>query len=212
VPGHGPGQRWCHFEKVGWAFAPDLVIFEATPADTGWDERRLRSLLARGIGFDAPVYRAVLASAGVKPGLDASAYKGILRPLRWELLAGVFRAAAADCRSRGVPIVLALIPRVGKPVDLGERRKLLTLARDAGFTAVVDACDVYEGADPRDLAIGPNDFHPNAEGHARIAHALETALAERPELAQLWKAPARDPALVRVRGGNLGLGEGADPQ
>jgi lysophospholipase L1-like esterase len=211
VPGHGPGQRWSHFEKVGWPFAPDLVIFEATPADTGWDERRLRGLLARGVGFDAPVYRSVLASVGVKPGLDASAYKEILRPLRWELLEGVFRAAAADCRAHGVPIVLALIPRVGKPADLGERRRLLMMARDVGFTTVVDACDVYEGADPRDLAIGPYDFHPNALGHARIARALETALAARPELARLWKAPQQDTAVLRVRGGGPGAEEGANP-
>jgi lysophospholipase L1-like esterase len=176
VPGHGPGQRWSQFSAVGWAFAPDLVLFEATPADVGWDERRLRGLLPRGIGFDAPVYRDVLAAAGVGPGLRADVYRRLLRPLRWELLAGVYRAAVSECRSRGVPVVLVLIPRVGKPADPTERRKLVALARDAGFTAVVDACDAYEGADPADLAIGPNDFHPNAEGHAMIARALDARL------------------------------------
>ena len=30
VPGHGPGQRWSHFAALGWPFAPDLVIYEAT--------------------------------------------------------------------------------------------------------------------------------------------------------------------------------------
>src|SRR5205823_5067020 len=25
VPGHGPGQRWEHFTRVGWTTAPDLV-------------------------------------------------------------------------------------------------------------------------------------------------------------------------------------------
>jgi hypothetical protein len=177
VPGHSPGQRWTHFSMTGWAFTPDLVVFQATLADLGWDERRLRVLLERGIGFDAPVYRATLSKAGVAPGLDASAYKRVLKPLRWEILAGVYRAAAADCRARGVPSVWVLIPRVGKLADPVERQGLVALARSAGFDAVVDACDAYAGADATELAIAPNDFHPNAEGHARIARALLPALA-----------------------------------
>src|SRR5262249_19747426 len=36
LPGRSPGQRWDHFQKVGWATGPDLVLFEATPADIGW--------------------------------------------------------------------------------------------------------------------------------------------------------------------------------
>lgn len=185
VPGHGPGQRWSHFSRTGWAFAPDLVVYEATAADAGWDERRLRLLLARGVGFDAPVYRETLAAAGVRPGLDAGAYKRLLKPLRSTLLEGVYRAAAAECRSRGVPAVWVLIPRVGKPADPAERRRLAGLARSAGFTQVVDACDAFAGSDPADLAVGPHDFHPNAEGHAMIARAL----AARPEFTRPWARP-----------------------
>ena len=60
VPGQSPGQRWCHFSQVGRPMSPDMVIYESTAADVGWDERRLRYLLARGIGWDSPVYRQVL--------------------------------------------------------------------------------------------------------------------------------------------------------
>jgi hypothetical protein len=206
VPGHGPGQRWSHFERLGWAFEPDLVIFEATPADVGWDERRLRTLLARGVGFDAPVYRDTLAAAGVKPGLDPEGYKRALRPLRWALLEGVYKAAAADCRERGVPAVWVLIPRVGKPIDPDDRRGLLELARRAGFVAVIDATDAYDGADPNDLAVGPDDYHPNREGHARIAHKLDEALSALPALGHLWAA--RTPG----KGQNGGKAEGGDPR
>lgn len=198
VPGHGPGQRWCHFAGAGWAFSPDLVLYEASPADPGWDERRLRALLARGVGFDAPVYRRVLADAGVLPGLTAEAYKTRLRPLRWALLAGVYRAAAAECAARGVPAVWVLIPRVGKPADGAERARLVGMARAAGFAAVVDASDAYDGADPATLAVAPDDFHPNAEGHARIAARLEAALAARPELSPLsLSLPLSRPRAVR---------------
>lgn len=178
VPGHGPGQRWSHFSRVGWAFAPDLVIYEATPADAGWDERRLRALLTRGVGFDESVYREVLNAHGIEPGQDFEVYKRKLRPLRWDLLAGVYRAAVEECRSHNLPVVWILIPRVGKPADPAERSRLVALAREAGFTAVFDACDAFNGVDAAELAVGPNDFHPNAEGHARIAQALESWLAE----------------------------------
>jgi hypothetical protein len=180
VPGHGPGQRWTHFSEGGWSFEPDLVLFESTPADPGWDERRLRNLLARGLGRDAPVYSEVLDAARVphKSGLDAEVYKGWLKPLRWELLAGVYRAVVADSRSRGVPAIWVLIPRVGKPVDSAERKRLIDLARASGFSAVIDVTDAYDGLDPADLEVSPNDFHPNALGHERIARRLEEALAE----------------------------------
>jgi lysophospholipase L1-like esterase len=179
VPGHGPGQRWCHFDGSAWAFSPDLVVYEATAADPGWDERRLRALLARGIGFDAPVYRDVLASADVRPGLGAAEYKATLKPLRWDLLAGVYREAAAECRARGVPSVWVLIPRVGKPAGREERERMAGLARSAGFTDVIDASDAFGAADPASLAVSPDDFHPNALGHALLARALEPSLLAR---------------------------------
>ncbi len=99
VPGHGPGQRWSHFETVGWKFQPDAVVFESTPADLGWDERRLRVLLPRGVGFDAPVYRPTLDAAHATPGLDSAQYKARLKPMRRALLENVYRVAAADCRA-----------------------------------------------------------------------------------------------------------------
>ena len=205
VPGHGPGQRWCHFDKLGWKYSPDLVLFEATPADPGWDERRLRVLLARGVGFDEPVYREVLEASGIRPGSDTAAYRRTLRPLRWELLAGVYRKAVAECRDRGVPAIWVLVPRVGKLVDRAERTRLVSLAREAGFDAVIDVCDAYDGADPSTLAIGPNDFHPNAEGHARIARLLEAALAGRPELAPLWTSTTDRNARAIAHGRTQGV-------
>jgi hypothetical protein len=186
VPGHGPGQRWEHFSRIGWAMAPDLVLFESTAADPGWDERRLRGLLPRGIGWDSPLYREVLARAKARPGGTFETYKQALRPFRWALLEAVYRGVVADCRARGVPCVLVLIPRVGKPADPAGRRRLIAMARDAGFSMVADLSDAYDGLDPNDLAIGPNDFHPNADGHARLARQLDESLSRHPELRRLW--------------------------
>ena len=188
VPGHGPGQRWDHFSRVGWTTAPDLVIFESTLADAGWDERRLRGLLPRGIGWDAPVYRDALAASAARPGQAADTYKRVLRPFRDAFFAGVYRTVVADCRARGVPCVLILVPRVGKAPVPAERAHVLKVARTAGFAQVVDLTDAYDGIDPATLAIGPNDFHPNAGGHARLARRLALALDRQPELQRLWMA------------------------
>jgi hypothetical protein len=186
VPGHSPGQRWYHFSQVGWRLHPDLVLCESTEADIGWDERRLRYLLARGLGWDTPIYGKVLAAAGVEPLWNPARYKRALQPRHWEVLAGVYQAMVADCRARGVPIVWVLIPRVGRPSELTEHRALIQTAQAAGFSNVIDVTDAYDGIDPSRLALEPDDFHPNAEGHARLAHRLDEALGALPQFHRLW--------------------------
>ncbi len=192
VPGHAPGQRWHHFREVGWPMRPDLVICEATEADVGWDERRLRYVLARGFGFDSPLYRPALEAAGVAPGWSPEEYKHALQPYHREVLAGAYRAMAADAAARGVPVVWVLIPRVGRPTDPAQRGALLAMARAAGFARVVDASDAYEGQDPVRLAVEPDDFHPNAAGHALLARRLDEVLGALPEVRRLW-TPGGDP-------------------
>jgi lysophospholipase L1-like esterase len=181
VPGHAPGQRWEDFRRVGWSLSPDLVIYEATPADLGWDERRLRALLPRGLGWDAPQYRDALLSAGATPGGDAKSYARLLKPNRKQILENVYRTIVEDCRAQRTPAIWILIPRIGRDVDHAERAELIGLARRAGFAATVDLSDVFEGGDPNHLAIAPDDFHPNSSGHARLARRLEAALTAHPE-------------------------------
>jgi len=176
VPGHAPGQRWEHFGREGWAEGPDLVVFEGTPADFGWDDRKLRSLLPKGVGWDAPAYRDALLGSGARPGGDEETYKRVLKPHRDAILLGVYRAVVADCRGRGIPAAWLLLPRVGKPVPSAERDRLLGLARSAGFDRLVDLSGAFDGLEPSGLAIGPDDFHPNAAGHALLADRLEAAL------------------------------------
>jgi lysophospholipase L1-like esterase len=68
---------------------------------------------------------------------------------------------------------------VGKAAEPDERERMVASALDAGFTPVVDLTNAYDGIDPATLAIGRDDFHPNAEGHARLARRLEAALEHR---------------------------------
>jgi len=190
VPGHAPGQRWEHFTRLGWGFQPDLLVYEATLADPGWDERRLRGLLPRGLGWDAPFYEGALARAGARPGGDFEAYKLTLRNARWDLLSEVYRTIAKDCQSRGVPSVWVLVPRVGKIPEPDAERRLVQLARDSGFTAVADFSNAFDGLDPERLRIDVNDYHPNADGHARLARRLEEFLGGVPAIEALWSRAA----------------------
>lgn len=190
LPGRSPGQRWDHFQRIGWATGPDLVLFEATPADIGWDQRRLAELLPRGIGWDSSLFGDVLTRSGIKVGATGHEYLRALAPHRWELLEAVYRAVADDCRVRGVPCVWVLIPRVGRYVDPAQHRRLVESARGAGFTAVVDISDAFDGCDPAALAIHPSDFHPNAEGHARLTRRLTRALWPLPVFGPLRNAPS----------------------
>jgi hypothetical protein len=187
VPGHAPGQRWDHFSRIGWPLRPDLVICESTAADVGWDERRLRSLLARGLAWDSPIYHQTLVSSGVKPLGSPDDYKRTLRPRHWEILSEVYSTMAEDCRKRGVPIIWVLIPRVGRPSDAPDLRALLQTAGAAGFSRVVDVSRAYDSLDAARLAVSSRDFHPNALGHALLAKGLDGALRTLPELCHLWK-------------------------
>ena len=54
---------------------PGMVVYQATLADLGWDERRLRVMLPRGQGWDALAYRPALDRLGARPGHDSDAYK-----------------------------------------------------------------------------------------------------------------------------------------
>ena len=189
VPGHAPGQRLEHFRRIGGPSNPDLLIYEATPADLGWDGRRLRGLLPIGLGFDAPQYRDALTTAGARPGGDFDGYDRLLRPHRWAILEGVYRTIVADCRARGVRSAWVLLPRIGRAIEPGERDRLLRLARAAGFDAVFDLTDAYEGLDSSTLAVAADDHHPNALGHARLAARLLEAFASRPDLLPIATPP-----------------------
>lgn len=194
LPGRSPGQRWDHFRKVGWHTRPDLVLFEATPADIGWDPRRLAELLPRGIGWDSTMYGDALTRAGIQPGATSQDYLRALAPHRWELLEAAYRTVAADCRARGIPCLWVLIPRVGRIVGPLEHGRLVDVARSAGFTAVIDLSDTFDGRDPAALAIHPSDFHPNAEGHALLAGRIEEALWPLAALAPL-RQPLPEPGV-----------------
>jgi hypothetical protein len=211
VPGHAPGQRFEHFVRSGGfdpALGIDAILFEATPADAGWDLHRLRRTAWLGTAFESPVYGDMLRSLGVRPGRDVEYYKRRLKPYRWSILESVYATAEAEASKRGIPIVWFLIPRVGKANDAQDRRDLIARARSAGFDPVVDLSHLFDGVDPAALAVSPNDYHPNADGHARIAEGLFQALRSPAGRPGWWPVPA---AAASESLSQQGFGEGVSP-
>lgn len=199
VPGYAPGQRVEHLERLGWSLEPDLILYEATAADLAWDERRLRGLLPQGIGADVPMLRPVLDRAGLKAGADPQEVAARLKPYRRDLVRSVYDHLGAEARGHGVPVVWVLIPRVGRRIEPAERDDLVRMARDAGFAAVIDLSDAFDGVPAESLAVAPSDYHPNEAGHRRIAERLEAALFTHPAAVRLrwpWEVRVDDPSGV----------------
>ena len=176
VPGHGPAARCEHFSRIGSDFHPDIVIFESTTADIGWDELRLRVLLTRGVGREVGAFRELILRAGISYGSDIHEYERSLRPLRDELLDCVYREVAERAHSQAASCLLLILPRVGRSGDEAARANLKASALRAGLDEVADLGNVFDDLEPRSIAICQGDYHPNALGHARLADRIEEYL------------------------------------
>ena len=145
--------------------APDLVIYEGTAADVGWDDVALCYPARAGTGLGlhhlqpCPGPRRE-SSRNESPSYykngHFSQYIGISSP------ESTIRSPAT-ARARGIPIFWVLILRS----DGRMMRKLISAAccntaRTAGFSRVIDVTDAFDGLDPTGLAVESDDFHPNA--------------------------------------------------
>ena len=178
---------------------PDLILFEATEADLGWDERRLRFVLGAA-RLQSPVYREMLSAVAVSAGSEPRAVQAGPPAVSREILAGVYRAMAADAkRAHDVPIIWVLIPRVGRPTEPARRIELIAMAHASGFSAVVDISDAYDGVDPASAGRSIRRLPPQRRG-ARPAVAPPrrgpegfAALAT-PWVGRLFRADGHGPA------------------
>ena len=139
-------------------------------------------------------------------------YKRALQPRHWEILSGVYRFMAADCRARGVPIFWVLVPRIGRRGDAEGKPALIETARAAGFSGLIDLTDAFDDLDPARLAVDRDDFHPNALGHARIAQRLDQALEAMPQVARIWDRAAGSENVGRLARGKEPRTERVDEQ
>jgi hypothetical protein len=188
VAAYSPLQRLDTLRRKVLAFQPDLVICSATTLDTRLMEIHLCEMLRKHVDLKYDFLREIVAQAGLRsdevpPSSAASVnkewIKRKLRPLYWSLYDATIGAMAAECRSLEIPLVMVIIPRVGKadaPTARAEPVALLkALAAHHGVTAL-DLSATFDHCDPSEIEIAAWDDHPNAAGHRRLCGALAAAV------------------------------------
>ncbi len=198
VAAYSPLQRLDTLKRKVLAFHPDLVIYSATTLDIRLMEIHLCDLFRKRVDLKYGFVRDVVARAGVcdeDTRLDQEGempnkvgLKNKLRPYYWGLYDTTLGEIAADCRSRDVPLLMVIIPRVGKADAPGARAepvaRLKAVAAHNGLT-VLDLTASFDRFDPTQLEIAAWDDHPNTKGHRRLFLTLAKAVVENPDLYEL---------------------------
>ena len=101
----------------------------------------------------------------------------------WAAARRALKAMGGMCRERGVPLVVAIFPLFGNPLDdrypfADVHAKVAQAAAEAG-ARVVDLLPVYRGLDGALLVVnGADDEHPNEIAHRIAARAIAQAVDE----------------------------------
>jgi hypothetical protein len=202
VAAYSPLQRLETVKRKVLAFHPDLVIYSATTLDIRLMEIHLCDLFRKRIDLKYDFLRDAANQAGISDDdtrLDPDGemvnkvrFKTKLRPFYWRLYDATLGAIAAECRSRDVPLLIVIIPRVGK-ADAPDARaepvaKLKAVAAHNGL-AVLDLTSSFDHFDPALFEIAAWDDHPNAKGHRRLFLSLARAVVANPDIYRLMFPP-----------------------
>lgn len=194
VPGTNTSYHRALFDRLGATLSPDLVILGFVPNDPEppganreivpvrldpplLPSRPLDRALARtshAYAFVRGKKNALLERFGFKETYDEYV-RSLYRPgPDWERFERDARGLAESCRSRGVPLAVAVFPLFH---DLehdpyhAELDRAAALFRGTG-AVVVDLREAYRGIPSSALWIAPTDAHPNERAHRLAAEAL----------------------------------------
>jgi hypothetical protein len=185
VAAYSPLQRLETLRRKVLAFQPDMVIYSATMLDLRLTEIHLCDALRTRADLTYDFVSKILERARVGPEelrLDGEEklvfkeqLKAKLRSYYWELYDDTLGALASECRAADIPVIVVIIPRVGKADAPAERAE--PVARLKAIAAhhalpVHDLSGTFDRLDPASLEIAAWDDHPNALGHRRLFLAL----------------------------------------
>lgn len=202
VAAYSPLQRLEAVKRKVLAFHPDLVVYSATTLDIRLMEIHLCDLFRKRIDLRYDFLREAAALAGIGDDdtrldhdgelVNKVRLKTKLRPFYWGLYDATLGAIAALCRSQDVPVLIVIIPRVGKADAPNARAepvaRLKAVAAHNGVT-VLDLTSSFDHFDPSLLEIAAWDDHPNAKGHRRLFLSMARAVAANHELYELLFQP-----------------------
>lgn len=189
VAAYSPLQRLETLRRKALAFHPDLVIYSATMLDLRLTEIHLCDAMRSNADLTYNFVTEILDRAGISAAdrevnaegklIHKDTIKAKLQPYYWELYDETLGALAGECRSAGVPLVLMIVPRVGKadapPARAKPVARLKALASHHALP-VYDLSGTFDQFDPARLEIAAWDDHPNALGHRRLFLALARSL------------------------------------
>jgi hypothetical protein len=228
VAAYSPLQRLDTLQHKVLEFRPDLVIYSATTLDIRLMEIHLCDMLRKGVDPRYDFLREAVAQAGIVASdlrvdadgrmLHKNRLKRKLKPYYWGLYDQTLGRIAAECRSADVPLVMVIIPRVGKEDAPAVRAepvaRLKALASHHALT-VLDLSDTFDPFDPAMLEIAAWDDHPNVVGHQQLFLSLARAVLKDAPLSHLLFPPDALPAIAARRGPAPGRlpegGAAADP-
>jgi hypothetical protein len=198
VAAYSPLQRLETLRRKAMAFHPDLVLYSATMLDQRLMEIHLCDVLRERVVPTDEFLRSALARAKLGPEelrldnegrlVHKELIKARLRTFSWELYDATLAAIAGECRSAGVPLLIVIIPRVGKadaPQARAEPVARLKAIACRQALPVFDLSDTFDRYDPASLEIAAWDDHPNSLGHRRLFLALARSLAADTEFYRL---------------------------
>ncbi|MCI0435736.1 MAG: SGNH/GDSL hydrolase family protein [Gemmatimonadetes bacterium] len=170
TPNYFPLRHLELLRRKVFTFEPDAVFMISHVSD-GMDYPHL-IVTALQNGYDIPFdfIRRRLDQLGIDAGTSREEVVRRLEPHIDAMLEDTYVAIVAACRERGAVPMWVNIPTPNLAMDDDRHERLKALAKASGFT-IIDVGNVY-GEDPRRFWIAEWDYHPNAEGHRRIAEAL----------------------------------------
>lgn len=194
VPGTNTAFHRALFERYRDSLVPDLVILGFVPNDPEPSRANTEIIpvrvnppllpwraLDRVLGRSSHAYAWMRARKNIllerfgRKETYADYVRSLYRPgPDWDRFASHARALADSCRSRGIPLVVAVFPLfhdLEKDPFRAELDRTAELFRDLG-AVVVDLRDAYRGIPSSALWIASTDAHPNERAHRIAAEAL----------------------------------------
>lgn len=185
---YGPVQRVEAFRRKAAGFRPDLVLYSGTMLDDRLTQIHLCDLLTEQVEVGAGGY-GFIREALTSGGLDAAALtrgpngqlvqkeriKAIVQGQFERIVSGTLGLLEAECRGRGIPLYVILIPRAGES-DLPDDRAPMvgmytSLAGRLGLP-IVDLTSAFDDEESAAVSLAPWDDHPNTHGHKLLFRAL----------------------------------------
>jgi len=196
-PGLNAVQEMQRLEAEGFAYGPDVVVVGYVLNDSEDENaaaRRAADWVEESRHPD-PAGESLLARSAlvrfVRKRLRATAHNreriASFRAMYseddpgWLAAQSALRTMGGLCRGRGVPLVVAIFPLFGNPLDesypFADVHEKVAQAAAEGGAKVVDLLPHYRGLRWEMLVVdGPRDEHPNEIAHRIAAQALVRAV------------------------------------